>query len=279
MCKERGNDIDVSKVKFTNNTMFTSVFLDTDIVKDFLEQILNIKIVSIKSIIKEAVKDNISNIRGVRFDILIDGEEDVCDIEIQVHNTHDIPYRARYYQSIIDSSLMVKGDKEFSKLRKSYIIFICLFNPFEFNGTNQCIYFCEETYKGDNSKTYPVNNDAYKIFINSKCDKKYLSDNVLKSFVELLNDGLISSTKSSLTDKIIKKMNELRSNEDWRRKYMNDLRYKNELEYEITIMKALEKAKRMIEKGLDDETILYVCSELTRHQISDIRYEVEHVSV
>ena len=72
-----------------------------------------------------------------------------------------LPKRARLYQSHIDINQLQKGD-EFSKLRPSYIIFICKFDPF---GKGFYRYSFENICR--ENKNILLNDEAYKIFFNT----------------------------------------------------------------------------------------------------------------
>ena len=102
---------DLSKIKITDNIMFTSVFSNLEIVKKFLELLLSINIKTIKVLQKEKAIDTIGKSRGVRFDVYLENDAAIYDIEIQTSNTYDLPKRTRYYHSSIDSDLLDKGEK------------------------------------------------------------------------------------------------------------------------------------------------------------------------
>lgn len=68
--------------------------------------------------------------KGVRLDVYAaDDEKTVYDIEMQATSNKNLPKRSRYYQGMIDLNLIKKGE-DYKTLRKSYIIFICIFDPF-----------------------------------------------------------------------------------------------------------------------------------------------------
>ena len=52
----------------------------------------------------------------------------VFDIELQNAIDFDLPFRTRYYQSMIDTDNLLKGE-HYSKLPESFIIFICTYDP------------------------------------------------------------------------------------------------------------------------------------------------------
>ena len=95
----------------------------------------------------------------------------------------------------MDSDLLDKGEKSFNLLKVSYVIFICTFNPFNIENVNECIYRFEKMCMVEN-KLLKLNDKSYDIFINSKCNLNKVKNNDIKAFIELLNNGYHSETKS-----------------------------------------------------------------------------------
>lgn len=55
------------------------------------------------------------------------------DIEMQTTDyatPDELPKRTRYYQAMMDMDVLNKGEL-YTKLRRTYIIFICTFDPFD----------------------------------------------------------------------------------------------------------------------------------------------------
>lgn len=259
---------DLSKIKITDNIMFTSVFSNLEIVKKFLELLLSINIKTIKVLQKEKAIDTIGKSRGVRFDVYLENDAAIYDIEIQTSNTYDLPKRTRYYHSSIDSDLLDKGEKSFNILKVSYVIFICTFNPFNVENINECIYKFEKMCILEN-KVLKLNDKSYDVFINSKCDLSKVKNNDVKAFIELLNNGYHSETKSELTNMIENEMSRLKENEEWRKEYMTLQ------EYDERMIVYVDMAKKMIKEKCSDEFILKIV-DLSEEQLERIRYDVEH---
>lgn len=173
--------------------MFSKVMSFQKICKEFLEAIFwkklapltnkgEEKTVEIEKIeyinVEERIKTTYEH-KGVRLDVYIkDKIGTVYNIEMQVINQKNLAKRARYYQAMIDSSLLLKNS-DYNLLNKSFIIFICPFNLFD--GERQ-IYtfknFCEE------NKNISLEDEATKIFISTKNKKdKNISAN-LEAFLE-----------------------------------------------------------------------------------------------
>ena len=120
--------------------------------------------------------------RASRLDLLIlDDKDTVYDAEAQRENTggNNIRRRSRYYQSLIDASLLEIGETDFSKLSDVYIIFI---SPFDLFGAGKYCYTFENTCKEDSS--IQLNDGATRIFLYTRGKNE---DEVSKDLVELLH--------------------------------------------------------------------------------------------
>ncbi len=65
------------------------------------------------------------------------GENTVYNIEIQATKFKYLAKRMRYYQGLIDLNIIDKGE-EYSSLKKSFVIFICTYDPF--GGGTVCLH-------------------------------------------------------------------------------------------------------------------------------------------
>ena len=77
---------------------------------------------------------------SVRFDVYVEGSDEVIDFEIQCSPCSGIEKRAREYQGNLDIELLRKG-KPYSQLKESWIVFFCTFDPF---GLGLPVYIVEQ---------------------------------------------------------------------------------------------------------------------------------------
>lgn len=69
--------------------------------------------------------------KGIRMDVYVEGDEGtIYDIEMQTSMLSNLNKRARYYQGMIDLNTIERG-ADYKELRKTYIIFLCKFDPFD----------------------------------------------------------------------------------------------------------------------------------------------------
>lgn len=259
----------IDNIPIVDDILFTTVISNEEIAKSLLESILNVTVTKITRIERESQRSEVSNLRGVRFDVYIEDDKTAYDIEIQTSDNGDLPKRTRFYQAKNDIHMLRKGEKHFSKLKKSYIIFICTFHPFENSDTNECIYTFENICL-TNNKVIKLKDDAYRVFVNSECDINKIKDNNLKAFIELIKDGFHTNTESPLTNKILNEIDRVKRNEGWRTDYMTqkerdlDMMHKGEQE------KCIQMVRGMLENNIDINIISSI-SKLSIQEIKEIQ--------
>ena len=118
----------------------------------------------INSNIQQALRNLIGKSSTLDF-IGEDSTGKVFNIEVQNvgDKAHFGPMRSRFHQSIIDASLVPKGEKDYDKLPEVYVIFITPFNPLKKYGREKVVY---------TSKTYidgiEWNRKVYEIYLNAE---------------------------------------------------------------------------------------------------------------
>ena len=196
---------------FTNDFIFCKILENSpDLAKELLEIILGFKISKVE-VQKQKVLDSTPDAKSVRLDVYAADEDSVIyDIEMQTTKPRKLAKRSRYYQSKIDNSLIEK-DAPYETLRKSYIIFICLSDPF---AENRCMYTFENICR--EHRDLSLGDEAYKIFVNTKGNTDDVSE-CLKQFLDYLRNNKASN---SFTQKLENKVSEAHRNMEWRRDYM-----------------------------------------------------------
>lgn len=256
----------IDNIPIVDDILFTTVISNEEIAKSLLEAILNVTITKITRIERESQRSEVSNLRGVRFDVYIEDDKTAYDIEIQTSDNGDLPKRTRFYQAKNDIHMLRKGEKHFSKLKKSYIIFICTFHPFENSDTNECIYTFENICLTSN-KVIKLKDDAYRVFVNSECNLNKIKDNNLKAFIELIRDGFHTNTESQLTNKILNEIDRVKRNEGWRTDYMTQ----KERDLDMMHKGEQEKCIQMVRGMLDNNIDINVISSISKLSIEEIK--------
>ena len=118
------------KLPLSNDFMFCRVMSNLDVCREFIERLLHIKIERLAQPESQKAVNISADTRGVRFDVYVKDSSRVFDLEMQVANQGDLPFRARYYQGALDMDMLKTGEPV-TNLKESYIVFLCLFDPFK----------------------------------------------------------------------------------------------------------------------------------------------------
>ena len=119
------------ELRITDDFMFCKVMEDNpELCRTLIELILKQELGEIELVQKQKTIEITADGRGVRLDVYAKMKDIVCNIEMQTTNKKDHGKRVRFYQSMVDSDLLDKGES-FKALCRSYVIFICPFDPFE----------------------------------------------------------------------------------------------------------------------------------------------------
>ena len=189
-------------------------------------------------------------------------------------NNDNLPKRFRYYQSSIDSELLDSGEY-YTKLKKSYIIFICKFDLFK---KGLPIYTFENRAKED--KDITLNDEAYKVVLNTNYSEKYketVNKNVIK-FLNYINTGEVENNSCSLVKSVQQELENLKKDNIARRDFMNSFEHDNlirEEGREEGKKEGIEENKKetaieAIKNGLDDK-LIHTLTKLSLDEIKALR--------
>lgn len=202
----------LEELEIWDDFMFGAVMRNKGLCKPLLEMILQKKIKDIQYPELEKTIDKQYDAKSIRLDVYIEDDiQTVYNIEIQTTNKKNLPKRTRYYQGIIDLNILDKGE-DYNKLRKSFIIFICNYDPF---GKGRCMYRFENICVDDTM--LKLGDDSVKIIINPFGKSDDRMGKGFKSFMEFLKSG---KPNDSYTESLAKEMDYVKSSEEWRREYM-----------------------------------------------------------
>ncbi len=201
-----------SHATITDDFMFNVVMRDAAICKRFLEIVLGIEIDHIEYPQTQKVIDLRIDAKSIRLDVYVmDDEHTVYNIEMQTANKGSLPKRTRYYHGLTDMDLVIKG-QSYSDLNKSFVIFVCTFDPF---GKNLKKYTFKSQCQEDSSLL--LDDGQTTVFLNSTGVVGEVSDdlNDLLKFVD--HEEISENTFVMELDKAVTKA---RSNDEWRGGYM-----------------------------------------------------------
>mgnify|MGYP000578712361 FL=1 len=204
------------ELELKDDFMFGLIMHDPKYVKPFLEMILKIKIRKVVYPQSQKSIDLSANAKAIRLDVYVEDDQNtVFNLEMQTSDNRNLPKRMRYYQGVIDLNILQKG-QDYTKLKKSYVIFICTFDPF---GEGRHIYtFCNICQE---NTALTLDDDAVKIILSTKGTMDDVSPE-MKRILDYI-DGKGASDK--FTEELEEAVRSARQNERWRLDYMT-------LEYE-----------------------------------------------
>lgn len=218
-----------------------------ELCKELLELILGKKIRRINYLAKQKIIDITSDGKGVRLDVYLEDDENtVFDIEMQTATKKNLPKRMRYYQGMIDLNLIEKGSG-YEELKRSYIIFICMQNPFKKKELH--LYTFEDRCKED-SELY-LGDEATKVVLTPDGT----ADDVSSELAEFLDYLAGKGGNSSFIKRLNEAVDKARNREEWRMEYMTlQMRDREKIE-EGMQLERINAIQRMIRKGCTKEFI------------------------
>ena len=200
-----------SEIAFTNDFMFCSVLEDIELCREFLERVLGIEIAEIRYSEKQKTIKNRMRSKGIRLDVYAkDVKGNVYDVEMQASTAPDLGLRSRYYHSEMDSYQLREGIK-YSELKKSFVIFVCLSDLFQMG---RSVYTFRQTCQ--EQRDLVLENGQYTLFLNASGAKDGLPEGLVK-LLEYIQTG---NATDRFTEKLAGRVEQLRSDDDWRENYM-----------------------------------------------------------
>ena len=257
-----------NKLTLRNNFMFRLVMEKQELCKKLIECILGIKIKSISYMEHEKSFEANLRSKGIRLDLFVIDEDGVAyDIEMQMDNSYKefLGRRTRYYVSTMDNNALKKGER-YSQLRKSYVIFICTFDPF---GRGLAKYTFNAICNEDHSLV--LDDGVTRVFINTEGDRHRISKE-LASFIGYISTGEVTDDYTQDLDEEVRALR----NDDGRERdymtYMQTIMEHEDMAYSQGITKGISQAnKAMAIKMLKANKPYEEISEFTELTMSDIR--------
>ena len=204
---------DWEDLTISDNFLFQKVMQNKRICKTLIQKIIGIEIKDIIYPIPEKTIAVTAFSKSVRLDLYVETDKgEVIDIEMQVTNGADgeLAHRMRYYQSMIDLEALEKG-KDYAELKRTYVIFICTFDPFKlgrkiYTFTNRC----------HEEKELELNDGATKMFLNAK-GKEGKVDKDIDKFLAYI-DG--KAAEGVFTKDVDEEVSKVKQHKETRLEYM-----------------------------------------------------------
>ena len=117
------------ELTFADDGMFQTVMKDPQLSAELVERLLGVRVRQVEYPELEKAIAPYYTSKGVRLDVYLKDEDKAIDVELQSYPQKALGKRMRYYQSMVDCDSLMKG-QPYTKLKESYILFICKFDPF-----------------------------------------------------------------------------------------------------------------------------------------------------
>ena len=182
-------------------------------------------------------------LRSVRLDVYsMDEESRVYNTEVQKRNTGNLIKRSRFYQALIDSSLLAPGEADFNRMPSSYIITIM---PFDLWNRGRYKYtFRMECQEEDGVL---LEDGAIRIFLNTHGTiKEGVSEELIEllRYMENTSDAEADRSRSDRIRELHRRVSQVKLSEEIGVRYMQ--------EWEERIMYQAEARKKGLEEGREE---------------------------
>lgn len=211
--------VPLTQLNLTNRFLFDEVMDDAQTHQDVLSIILGRDIPLLEQ--NESEKEHRVSLlaRSVRMDVFaIDENDTAYNTEMQPKRRNDIQKRSRYYQSLMDTSLLEPGITDYNLLKDSYIILIMTSDLLDLG---KYVY----TFKAQcqEAQEYLLEDGATRIFLNTRGKNRDEVSEELVDFlryVESSTDETVASIESERIHRIHKRVCKVRTNEQVGVRYM-----------------------------------------------------------
>ncbi len=171
--------VPLKELNFSARFLFDEVMEDPQTQQDVLSIILGREIPLVKYSATEKELRLTPLARSIRMDLFsVDEDEIVYDTEMQDKKKSDLEKRSRYYQALMDTSLLEPGTADYNSLNQTYLIMITTFDLFGYGKYRMTfVPMCREI------RDCELEDGAVRIFLSTKGTNE---DEVPKELVDFL---------------------------------------------------------------------------------------------
>lgn len=176
----KSNIVPLRELNLTDRFLFDEVMEDPHIQQDALSIIFGKEIPLLEKNETEKELRISPLIRSIRMDVFsMDEEKVIYNTEMQQSRRTDLAKRSRYYQALVDTSLLEPGIPNYNLLNDSYIIMI---TPFDLFGYKRYQYTFRASCMEESG--YTLEDGATRIFLNTRGEN---DEDVSQELVEFLH--------------------------------------------------------------------------------------------
>ena len=139
-------------------------------------------------------------LRSIRLDVYsVDENLRIYNTEAQKSRKPDLPRRSRFYQSVMDSSLLKSGDESFNLLNDTFNIII---TPFDLFGEGKYCYTFHA--RCDENPSLVLEDGATRIFLNTRGTNRDEVSEELVQFLEYMEQSALNVDIPNTNENLIK---------------------------------------------------------------------------
>ena len=258
------------ELTFADDVMFQKVMQDPQLSAELVERLLGVRVKQVEYPELEKAIEPYYTSKGVRLDVYLKDEDRAIDVELQSYPQKALGKRMRYYQSMVDCDCLMKG-QPYTKLRESYILFICKFDPFHDeikNGHGLPRY----TFRNICVENKDVNLDdkCVKVVYNAKAYENVKDEKVraLLRFIQTDEPG-----EDDFSKRLSEFVARVKENEKFRKEFANMNLHDFDIMTEAAEEKAIEAARNALAMNLTAEQAAQITS-LPLEQVLELQKEL-----
>ena len=206
----------VDELTFTDDGMFQAVMRHPDLCAELIERLLHLRIDHVEYPELEKTIAPYFSTRGVRLDVYLKDSDKIIDVEMQSYPQEELGLRTRYYQSMIDTDSLMKG-QDYSEMKSSYILFICKSDPFRDEGGN-CFGLPRYTFETEclEDKRVKIHDKIQKVIYNASGYEKE-SDARVRNFLRFIRTN--EPGEDDFANRLSAMVEKIRDDEKFRKEY------------------------------------------------------------
>ena len=204
------------QLTFSDDWMFQKVLQEPEICGELVNRLLHINVDHVEYPELEKVIEPFYTTKGIRLDVYLKDSDKVIDIELQSYPMEALGKRIRYYESMLNMDSLMKG-QDYTKLKDSYIVFICTEDPFKNSTEIACSLPCY-TFRNicEENNSIELNDNSLKVIYNASAYEK-AEDRKIREFLRFIH------TQEPGEDDFNKRLSEyvakIKDNEKFRSEY------------------------------------------------------------
>ena len=234
--KKKAEAKPVGELAFSDDFVFGAVMRDEGICHGALECLLGERISRVEYSEPQKTIEPLYGPHGIRLDVYVEDDKTVYDVEIQNRDTKDLGKRTRYYQGLMDVDCLLRGE-EYTRLKRSIIIFLCRFDPYKKGIPCYTI-----RRKCEQDETVEVEDGAVVHVFNCRAYARERNPE-LRAFLKYV---MKNKAESDLTRRIEDMVTKKKILEGWSYTAMREYLYELELKAEGERARALSDARNML---------------------------------